>query len=202
MFVIKAKVCCSIQFNCKYYLCLPIDNDINLNDNQMDRYFLIGFMGSGKTTIGKIVSERTGYKFIDMDELIESREHESVSCIFATRGEEYFRNLERDYLHELSEQEHVIIATGGGVPCFFDNMDYMNSVGCTIYLKFSPEQLKRRLELCDPTTRPLLTKRKGDDLLRYIKDTLVLREPYYSRASCIVEGDDCTIAEQVIALLA
>lgn len=168
---------------------------------QKNCYFLIGFMASGKTTVGKMVAHRTGYRFIDLDELIESAEGKSVSQIFAEQGEEYFRKLEKQYLQEVMQNENTIIATGGGVPCFFDNMDCMNGQGTTIYLKFAPEQLKARLELSSQNKRPLVAGRKGNELLQYITDSLSVREPYYNKASYTLQGSDEEIAEQIVNII-
>ena len=97
----------------------------------MKRVFLIGYMGSGKTTLGKAYSAATGLQFVDLDWYIEERMHKSISDLFAERGEDGFRLLEQKMLHEAGEFENVLIACGGGTPCFFDNMDYMNHTGET-----------------------------------------------------------------------
>ena len=111
-------------------------------------------MGAGKTTVGRALSKRTGLSFIDLDYYIEGRYRKTVSQIFAENGEEGFRKIERNLLHEVAAFEDVLVSTGGGTPCFFDNMDYMNACGATIYLKVSVEELARRLEVCK-RTRPV-----------------------------------------------
>ncbi len=103
---------------------------------EMKRVFLIGYMGAGKTTLGKALSKKSGLTFIDLDWYIEERYHKTIQQIFADHGEEGFREIEKNMLHEVSEFEDVIISTGGGTPCFFDNMDYMNSVGETVFWTF------------------------------------------------------------------
>ena len=124
------------------------------------KIFLIGFMASGKTTIGREVARRTGWAFVDLDERIERREGRSVSAIFAERGEEAFRRMERECLEEACRADHnIIVATGGGVPCFFDNMERMNRAGITVYLKFPPAALKLRIQLWQ--------KRRGTAPLRH-----------------------------------
>ena len=95
----------------------------------MKRIFLIGYMGSGKTTLGKAFARAMQLQFIDLDWYIEERFHKTVQELFAERGENGFREIERNMLHEVGDFEDVLIAAGGGTPCFFDNMDYMNSVG-------------------------------------------------------------------------
>ena len=107
----------------------------------MRRIILIGYMGSGKTTVGKALSKETGMMFYDLDWYIESRMHKTVSQIFAEKGEEGFRKIEHNMLHEVAEFEDVIISCGGGTPCFFDNMDYLNQQGDVVYLKATPETL-------------------------------------------------------------
>ena len=109
----------------------------------MQRIFLIGYMGVGKTTLGKALADRTGLSFIDLDLFIEGRYRKTIRQIFEAEGEEAFREIERKALHEVAEFEDIILSTGGGTPCFFDNMTYMNRVGTTVYLKASPEALTR-----------------------------------------------------------
>ena len=160
----------------------------------MTTIFLIGYMGSGKTTIGKLLADKMGYDFVDMDKLIEQKLFKSVSQIFAEQGEDAFRILEQECLHEVAEFNNTIISTGGGVPCFFDNMEFMNSHGLTIYLKLTPKELANRLENSRANIRPLLAERKGDELIQYISDGLAAREPFYDQAAFIAYG---TIEEVV-----
>ena len=103
--------------------------------------FLIGYMGCGKSSIGRPLAKRLGLKFVDMDTEIERRCGVSVQQFFADRGEEAFRRLERELLRELTSAEDTVVATGGGVPCFFDNMELMNGAGVTVYFKLAPEKL-------------------------------------------------------------
>ena len=138
-------------------------------------------MGSGKTTVGKALSKDTGMMFYDLDWYIESRMRKSVAQIFAERGEESFRRMEYNMLHEVAEFEDVIISCGGGTPCFFDNMDYLNQQGDTVYLKATPEVLYRHL-LMAKVERPLLKGKTPDELIAYITTHLEEREPFYSKA--------------------
>ncbi len=147
----------------------------------MRRIILIGYMGSGKTTIGKALSKETGMMFYDMDWYIESRMHKSVSQIFAEKGEEGFRKIEFNMLHEVAEFEDVIISCGGGTPCFFDNIDYLNQQGDVIYLKASPEVLYKHL-LMAKVERPLLKNKTHEELINYIQNHLKEREPFYTKA--------------------
>ncbi len=147
----------------------------------MRRIILVGYMGSGKTTMGKALSKDTGMMFYDLDWYIESRMHKSVSQIFAEKGEEGFRKIEYNMLHEVAEFEDVIISCGGGTPCFFDNMDYLNRQGDVIYLKADPETLYKHL-LMAKVERPLLKGKSADELIAYITQHLQQRAPFYEKA--------------------
>ncbi len=152
----------------------------------MKRIILIGYMGSGKTTVGKALSKDLGLPFYDLDWYIETRMHRSVKQIFDERGEEGFRDIERRMLHEVAEFEDVIISCGGGTPCFFDNMDYINQQGDTIYLKCSTEVLFYHLKM-GHNVRPLLLNKTPDEVQAFICEQLKEREPYYMRAKHIVD---------------
>ena len=167
----------------------------------MNRIFLIGYMGSGKTTVGQLLATQLGYSFIDMDNHIEGKLFKSVSQIFAELGEDQFRLLEKQCLHEVAEFDQVIISTGGGVPCFFDNMKYMNKQGVTVYLKLSSADLAERLEQSHANKRPLLANRKGEELLHFISEELVKREPFYSQAAFSVSGEIESTVSQICVLM-
>ena len=147
----------------------------------MTRVILIGYMGAGKTTIGKALSKELGIIFYDLDWYIESRMRKTVSEIFAERGEEGFRQIEYNMLHEVAEFEDVIISCGGGTPCFFDNMDYLNQQGQVVYLKADPEVLYKHLQMAR-VERPLLKGKSHEELLAFIKEQLEKREPFYTKA--------------------
>ena len=147
----------------------------------MRRIILIGYMGSGKTTVGKALSKETGMMFYDLDWYIESRMRKTVSQIFAEKGEEAFRKIEYNMLHEVAEFEDVIISCGGGTPCFFDNMDYLNQQGDVVYLKASPETLYKHL-LMAKIERPLLKDKTPEELIAYITEHLKERAPFYEKA--------------------
>jgi len=146
------------------------------------RIFLIGFMGSGKSTLGKKLSELVKAPFIDLDSAIESAEGKSISEIFKDRGEEYFRKTETETLHETARSRNVVIATGGGTPCFHNNMEWMNEKGVTVYLKAEPGELYHRL-LKERQTRPLLAHLGDVALFDFIVSSLAHREPYYVQAA-------------------
>ena len=147
----------------------------------MKRIVLIGYMGSGKTTVGKALAKEIGLPFYDLDWYIESRMRKKVSQIFAERGEEGFRVIERNMLHEVAEFEDVIISCGGGTPCFFDNMDYLNQQGDVVYLKATPETLYKHL-LMAKVERPLLKGKSSEELVAYITEHLKERAPFYEKA--------------------
>jgi shikimate kinase len=153
------------------------------------RIFLIGFMGSGKSTLGAQLARRVDYQFIDMDHMIEETAEMSIPEIFNEHGEEVFRKWEHDILHELCRREKLVISTGGGAPCHSQLMDLMNTHGTTIYLKLSPEALKTRL-IQSRTERPLIMGKSEPELLDFIKSLLEKREKFYKRARHIVDGLD------------
>ena len=158
------------------------------------KIFLIGFMGSGKTTLGKKLANILKYQFIDLDSCIEENEARTISQIFQEDGEDYFRNLERVYLHRLIEKEDVVISTGGGTPCFFDNMDKMNEHGKTIYINIHPKKLLPRL-LSASNTRPLLSGIDEKGMLDYVFKTIRSREKYYYKAKIVVMGYKLTASK-------
>lgn len=152
----------------------------------MRRIILVGYMGSGKTTVGKALSKEMGMMFYDLDWYIESRMRKTVSELFAERGEEAFRKIEYNMLHEVAEFEDVIISCGGGTPCFFDNMDYLNQQGDVVYLKATPETLYKHL-LMAKVERPLLKGKSPEELIAYITEHLKEREPFYQKARHTVD---------------
>ncbi len=147
----------------------------------MRRIILIGYMGSGKTTVGKALSKETGMMFYDLDWYIESRMRKTVAQIFAEKGEEGFRKIEHNMLHEVAEFENVIISCGGGTPCFFDNIDYINKQGEVVYLKATPEVLYRHL-LMGKVERPLIKNKTPEELIAYITEQVAKREEFYNKA--------------------
>lgn len=147
----------------------------------MTRIILIGYMGAGKTTVGKALARELGLPFYDLDWYIEERFRRTIPQIFAEKGEEGFRRIEQHVLHEVAEFEDLIISSGGGTPCFFDNMEYMNRQAMTVYLKATPETLFQHLKM-GKTERPLLKGKTDEELIDFIRSSLATREPFYSRA--------------------
>ena len=148
----------------------------------MRRIILIGYMGSGKTTVGRALAKEIGLPFYDLDWYIESRMRKKISQIFAERGEEGFRKIECNMLHEVAEFEDVVISCGGGTPCFFDNIDYLNQQAQVVYLRCEPEVLHKHL-LMGKGDRPLLKGKTPDELIQFIREQLEKREPFYSKAN-------------------
>ncbi len=152
----------------------------------MKRIILIGYMGAGKTTVGKDLAKALGVTFYDLDWYIETRMRRTVKQIFDERGEEGFRKIERNMLHEVAEFENVVISCGGGTPCFFDNIDYMNRQGETIYLQATPQVLQAHLKM-GRGVRPLLLNKTDDEALAFMKEQLLQREPYYLKAKHVLD---------------
>ena len=156
------------------YLCLQTVSNY-------DTYLFDRLHGAGKTTLGKAFARELNVPFIDLDWYIEERFHKSIRELFAERGEASFRELERSMLHEVSEFEDVIVSTGGGTPCFFDNMDYMNRHGQTVFLDVHPDILFNRLRVAT-RQRPILQGKTDEELRSFIVEALDKRAPFYSQA--------------------
>ena len=165
------------------------------------KIFLIGFMGSGKTTLGRKLASRLGYEFIDLDHKLEQQVELSIAEYFQIFGEDAFRILESEVLKKTLYPDNAIISTGGGLPCYFDNMDWMKANGKSVYIKLSPKTLADRLET-GKEERPLLQDKHGDALVDFIEQKLGEREKFYSQANIIVDGLSLTAEklEQVIAV--
>lgn len=169
------------------------------NNTIPELIFLIGFMGCGKTTLGRKLASRLGYEFIDLDHVFEATEGMTIADYFSKFGEEAFRKKESNTLKTHAYPAPAIVATGGGLPCFFDNMDWMNSHGKTVYIKLTPKTLADRLEN-EKDQRPLLRERHGEALIAFIAEKLEEREPFYNEAGIIANGLSLT-AEKVEELL-
>ena len=152
----------------------------------MTRIILIGYMGAGKTTVGKDLAKALGLPFYDLDWYIETRMRKTVKQIFDERGEEGFRIIEHNMLHEVAEFEDVVISCGGGTPCFFDNMEYMNQQAETVYLKATAEILHEHLKM-GKGVRPLLLNKTPEEVVSFMKEQLKQREPFYMQAKHILD---------------
>jgi Shikimate kinase len=155
------------------------------------RIFLTGFMGSGKTYWGNKWAEKSGLQFFDIDEIVEEEQEKTIAEIFADEGEDHFRDLETTALRTFADKENTIIATGGGTPCFNDNITWMNENGTSVYLQSSPGNILKRLT-SEREKRPLIKHLKDDELLFYISEKIKEREPFYQQAKIILNVDDLT----------
>ncbi|MCL2560863.1 MAG: shikimate kinase [Rikenellaceae bacterium] len=161
-------------------------------------FFIVGFMGAGKSSVGRKVARRAGMRFVDIDAQVEQMHGASVAEIFAREGEATFRKSERAALEQLAESdENIVVSCGGGTPCSGNNMALMNAVGKTIYLKLSPRRLAARLRP-GQTKRPILRGLDAEQTLALIMRILPEREPFYDQASMVVDcdtlGDDSICA--------
>jgi len=138
-------------------------------------------MGTGKTTLGRVLSDMTGFTFVDLDCFIEQRYCSSISQLFEIHGETKFREIEQHILHEVADFEHTIISCGGGTPCFFDNMEFMNSKGETVYLYSKAKTLFDRLRIAKQK-RPILKDMNDEELMQFIKESLATREVFYLKS--------------------
>jgi shikimate kinase len=156
------------------------------------KLFLIGFMGSGKTTFGRKLAKALNYEFIDLDELIESKAGTNITQYFEKFGESAFRELEKITLQNTHFPDNSVISAGGGTPCFSGNMEWMNDNGTTVYLSLSPEILADRLRH-GQAERPLIKGLDKEELVNFITEKLASREEFYKKASFIVDGLDLTV---------
>lgn len=164
------------------------------------RIILIGYMGAGKTTLGKELAKRLKLPFYDLDWYIETRMRKKVPQIFEEKGEEGFRKIEYNMLHEVAEFENVVISCGGGTPCFFDNIDYMNGQGDVVYLKGTPEVLYQHLQM-GKGIRPLLQGKSKEELHAFITEQLAYREQFYMKANHVFDISVMDTTDMVNATL-
>ena len=165
----------------------------------MKPIILIGFMGVGKTSIGKKLAKKLSLNFLDTDKWIEKQAGKTISEIFKENGETIFREWERKSIEQFRNEEKIVISTGGGLPCFHDNMQVLNSIGTTIYLKSSTERITEQLKQ-SKIKRPLIEGKSDHELETYIKNTVEEREKYYLQASHVLTPDR-TIIDSIVALI-
>lgn len=152
----------------------------------MSLIFLVGFMGVGKTTIAKKLAKKLSYDWLDTDMLIAQKEGLTITEIFSLKGEAHFRKLEKEIMHSLVDRTNLVIATGGGMPCYNNLMDEMNNLGITVYLERSSKELFHRLKNATQN-RPLLQQKSDEELLLYIEENLNVRISTYQKAKLIAD---------------
>jgi shikimate kinase len=158
-------------------------------------------MGSGKSTVGRQLAKTLGYSFLDLDAYIEKRNFRTIPEIFTQDGEDGFRKIEQKALHEVAEFENVVVATGGGAPCFFDNMEVIKRSGKSLYLNGSPRILAERL-LQSKTERPLIKGKSEAELIDFIDTTLAKRSFWYEQADVVLDFDHDLSVDEVRKALA
>ena len=149
---------------------------------------LVGYAGSGKSSLAKRLSKALGVGYVDTDTLVEQSVGATIADIFHYEGEEYFRRSEREVLESLAKQGYAgIVATGGGLPAWEDNMERLNTMGTTIYLQRSPEQILSRLSAYGREKRPMFRGKSDEELLEFMHEHIAQREPYYTKAHIVVD---------------
>lgn len=165
------------------------------------RIYLIGLPGSGKTTLGKELAALLHLQFVDLDDLIIEKEGASIGDVFDQKGEDYFRKVEREVLYASAKLENVVIATGGGTPCFFDNMEFILRNGHSIFLNVPVEAIVSRLMADEKVqSRPLVRGKSTPELQAYMQGVLTKRMPYYLRSELVMEGDALDAAAVAAAI--
>ena len=167
--------------------------------------FLVGYAGSGKSSLGKRLARRLGVRFVDTDKLVEQSEGASIADIFHYEGEEYFRIAERRAVESLANEcMDLVVATGGGLPTWRDNMEWLVRSGVTVYLRRTPEQILSRLSDYGREKRPMFRGKSDEELLQFMHEQMELREPYYAKAQiavdCSVMSDDDVVEHLVTKL--
>lgn len=157
---------------------------------------MIGYMGSGKTTVGKKLAAYLSLSFIDLDHFIEGKYMKTIPQLFEEFGEEKFRKIESVALQEVTAFEDVVVSTGGGTPCFYDNMEVMNNSGVTVYIEADAEELTNRL-MASKGVRPLIKGKSREELLPFVAEHLAERDHFYNEAKIIYHTDRMITKEQV-----
>lgn len=165
-------------------------------ENDHRPIFLVGAPASGKTTFGRALARALGKEFIDLDKYIENRFHTTVNALFDTRGEEGFRQMERSMLQEAGCFEDVVVACGGGTPCFHGNMEWMNANGTTVWLQTTPRRIVERL-MINRSRRPMFRSLGREEVEAKVASLLATREPFYSHAAILFPGEELENAREI-----
>jgi shikimate kinase len=152
------------------------------------KLYLIGLMGSGKSNLGKKISTSIQLPFIDLDDVLEAQEGMKVSKIFSTKGQEYFRKIEAEALRAQSKSEEFVMATGGGTPCFYDNMTFINQTGTSVFLDTAVDVVVSRFDAAQLESRPLLEGEAGEGIIRKLENMREKRLPFYEQAHFTING--------------
>lgn len=167
----------------------------------MKNLFIIGYMASGKTTFGRALASETGREFIDLDHEMEEITGRDIPTLIEKIGIAAFRELERNVLRSLGHKKGAVISCGGGTPCYYDNIDFMNETGTTLWLTASPGRIAERVLEAGPT-RPLLAGIAPEKLREEIERHLEERLPYYSRANLVFSGEHLENEEEIAGSVA
>ena len=166
------------------------------------KIFLVGYMGCGKSSLGRKVAKAGNMRFVDMDSIIEEREGAAISDIFRYEGEEYFRQRERALIEEFAaEDADLVISTGGGVPTWKDNMTRINEIGYSVYLRRTAQQIASRLSPHGRQKRPKLRGLNDEELVAFMTQNMAEREPYYAQASHCIDCAACSDEELIAKIL-
>ncbi len=164
-----------------------------------NRIFIVGYMGAGKTTTSKRLANKLGWDWLDTDTAIEEQQHKSVEDIFKEFGEERFRALESEMLKQTESRNGIVVSTGGGTPCYNDNMEWMNAHGFTIFIQVSPESAINRI-VNSKRHRPLLDGKTPDELKEFVRAHYELRLPFYQKAQMCIKGESLNV-DDIIAMM-
>lgn len=169
------------------------------------KIFLVGYMGCGKSSLGRKIAKAGGMQFVDMDSIIEEREGAAISDIFHYEGEEYFRQKERALIEEFAAaDDDLVISTGGGVPTWKDNMQRINQIGQSVYLRRTAQQIASRLSPHGRQKRPKLRGLNDEELVAFMTENMAQREPYYALATytidCATFGDE-ELVKSILAIV-
>jgi shikimate kinase len=173
-----------------------ISNNLNTPPIGKEKLFLIGMMGAGKSFFGKQIAKKLQLNFFDLDTVIEQEQQQTITEIFETKTEGLFRQIEANCLHTFNQKVNFVLATGGGTPCFYNNMQWMNEQGTTIWINESIDILVERLRK-EKNHRPLVASLSDVDLKFFLENKLIERKPFYSQAKIILDAGDISL-EQII----